>query len=92
MYLGYEIRLDITFIVRQFSHHNSDPQVEHFCITKQVLRYLKRTSIISIIWGRDLIGYQNRNKPLRVIDYVNNSYAREINDQRSITKYNIFFR
>lgn len=39
VYLSCETRLDIAFIGRQLSRHNSDFRTGHLCITKQVLRF-----------------------------------------------------
>ena len=49
MYLACETRLDIAFVVRQLSCHNSDTRIGHICIAKQKLLYLKGTSTLGII-------------------------------------------
>ena len=48
MYLSYGTRPDITFVIEQLSRHNSDSRAGHLYITKQVLRYLKETIMLSI--------------------------------------------
>ena len=49
MYLACGTRSDIAFVVGQLSHHNTNPHIKHICIVKQVLQYLKGTSIMGII-------------------------------------------
>lgn len=49
IYLPYEIRSDIAFMVGQLSYYNSDPQTSHIYITKQTLQYLKKTRTLGII-------------------------------------------
>lgn len=49
IYLPYEIRSDIAFMVGQLSYYNSDPQTGHIYITKQTLQYLKKTRTLGII-------------------------------------------
>ena len=48
IYLSYKSCLNIVFVVEQLSYHNSNLQVCHLCIVKQVLPYLKRTIMLGI--------------------------------------------
>ena len=48
MYLSYGTYPDIAFVVGQLSRHNTDPQIGHLRIAKQVLRYLKGTITLGI--------------------------------------------
>ena len=48
MYLSCGTRPNIAFVVGQLSWHNSDPQMGHLRIAKQVLHYLKRTITLGI--------------------------------------------
>ena len=57
MYLVYETRPDIVFVISQLNRHNSDHQVGHLHITKQVLKYLKRTITLDIKWGYDFTNH-----------------------------------
>lgn len=41
IYLVYKTWSNIAFIIKQLSKYNSDSQVKHFYIAKQVLQYLK---------------------------------------------------
>ena len=48
IYLTYGTYPNIIFMVKQLSYHNSDLQIRHLCIAKQVLRYLKKTITLGI--------------------------------------------
>ena len=53
MYLSCGTRSNIAFVVGQLSCHNSDPQMRHLHIAKQVLRYLKGTIMLGIVGYAD---------------------------------------
>lgn len=94
MYLVCGTRPNIAFVIGQFSHHNSDPRIDYICIAKQTLRYLKRTCIFGIIWGRNFIGHRDEKGkygPYGVVSYADSSYVEDINNQKSINRYCIFF-
>lgn len=57
IYLSYKTCLDITFVIRQLSRHILDLLASHFCITKQVLRYLKEIITLNAKWERDLVSH-----------------------------------
>lgn len=48
IYLSCETRPDIAFVIGQLSCHNSDLRIEHLCIVKLVLHYLKKTITLDI--------------------------------------------
>lgn len=49
MYLACSTWPDISFVVGLLNQYNSDLKIGHFCIAKQVLRYLKETINLEII-------------------------------------------
>lgn len=53
IYLLYNIKPDIVFAVKQLSRHNVDPKKEHLQVAKQVVRYLKGTTTIGLIFGQE---------------------------------------
>ena len=53
MYLSCNTKPDISFIVGQLSRHNADPRKGHFRATKRVVRYLKRTIEMGLIFGQE---------------------------------------
>ena len=63
MYLSVSSRPDITFAVNNLAWFNSNPQKEHWTALKWVLRYLKGTTNIGILYKQDrsdkCIGYSD---------------------------------
>lgn len=93
MYLACGTRPDIAFVVGQLSGHNSDPRAGHTRIAKQTLQYLKGTSTLGIIWGRDPASHQDQEGkygPFGIVGYADSSYAGGIEDRKSITGYCFF--
>ena len=54
MYLLYNIRPDISFIVGQLIKYNADPQIRHIKAAKKVVRYLKSIMHIGLIYDGHL--------------------------------------
>lgn len=93
MYLACETRPDIVFVVGQLSRHNLDPQVGHLCITKQVIKYLRKTITLGIIQGNDLVGHrQKKYGLLGIVSYANSNYAGDRKDKKSIIGYCFSFK
>lgn len=91
MYLACGTRPDIAFVVGQLSRHNSDPRSGHIRIAKQVLRYLKGTSTMGIVWGKDPASHRESDYgPFGIVGYADSSYAGDIDDRKSITGYCFF--
>lgn len=93
IYLACETRPDIAFVVGQLSRHNSDPRVGHIRIAKQSVRYLKGTSTLGIIWGRNPAGHRDQEDKygsFEVVGYADSSYAEDVNDRKFITGYCFF--
>ena len=93
MYLACGTRPDIAFVVGQLSRHNSDPRIGHMRIAKQTLRYLKGTSTLGIVWGKDPAGHRNQEDKygsFGVVGYADSSYAGDIDNRKSITGYCFF--
>lgn len=74
MYLACRTQPDIAFVVGQLSWHNSDLPAGQLRIAKQVLRYLKGTIILGIIWGNNPAGHRQK----------------DVEDRKSITRYCFF--
>ncbi len=51
MYLSCGTRPDIAFAVGQLSKHNSDPRAGHMKAAKKVVRYLKGTMHLGLVYG-----------------------------------------
>lgn len=54
MYLVCGTRPDIAFVVGQLSKHNADPRKGHLQAAKRVVRYLKGTMEMGLIFGQEL--------------------------------------
>ncbi len=75
MYLAYSTRPNIAFIVSQLSKYNADPRKGHLWVAKRVVRYLKETIEMGLVFERvsangwlfqdlpsyDLIAYTDSN-------------------------------
>lgn len=54
---------------------------------------MKGTSTLDIIWKKNSVGHKDEESkygPYRVVGYVDSSYIRDIDDQKSITRYCFF--
>ena len=93
MYLSCGTRPNIVFVIRELSRHNANPQIGHLRIAKQVLRYLKGTITLNIEWRNNPIGHRLRGKyeELEVVGYADCSYANDLEERKSITRYCFFF-
>lgn len=80
-------------MIRKFISHNLDLCVGHLHIAKQVLRYLKGTITLGIKRSNDPVNHWSgrRYGVIRVMGYVNNSYAGNLENKKSITGYCFFF-
>ena len=92
IYLSCGTRPDIVFVVRQLSCHNSDLHKEYLHIAKQVLRYLNGTITLGIEWENNLAGYRlgEKYRELGMVRYADSSYAGNLEDRKSITRYCFF--
>ena len=65
MYLTVSTRPDIAFAVYNLARFNSKPQKEHWTALKRILRYLKGTTNIGILYNQDgsdkCVGYSDAN-------------------------------
>jgi len=59
MYIAVGTRPDLAFTVSVSNKFNSKPTMDHFLATKRVLRYLKETVGMGLVYGSvdNLIGY-----------------------------------
>lgn len=51
IYLAYETRPDIVFVIGQLNRYNADPRKGHLRAVKKVVRYLKRIMQMGLIFG-----------------------------------------
>jgi len=77
MYIAIGTRPDIAFAISVLSKFNSKPMMDHFLATKRVLRYLKETVGMALVYGTvdNLIGYRD------------SYFAGDLNDRKSTSGY-----
>ena len=81
MDLSYEIRPDIAFIIGQLRRHNADPKKRLFQVAKRLVRYLKGTTNISLIFGRELVDQLPRDPPpYSLLEYIDSNFAEDPED------------
>ena len=79
MYLAVSTRPDIAFAVNNLARFNSKPQKEHWTALKRVLRYLKGTTNIGILYKQDGAD--------KCLGYSDADWAGDTSDRRSIPGY-----
>ena len=92
MYLACGTRPDIAFAVGQLSKHNADPRKGHLRAAKRVVRYLKGTMEMGMIFGRESTNRQPRDPPPYGLEgYADSNFAGDPEDRKSLMGY-CFFR
>ena len=81
MYLAVSTRPDIAFAVNNLAQFNSKPQKEHWTALKRILRYLKGTTNICILYKRDACG------PDKCVGYSDADWAGDTSDRKSTSCY-----
>lgn len=81
IYLAYGTRPDIIFAVRQLSKHNADPRKRHLQVAKRVVRYLKRTVDMGLVFGQKTANCLLREpSPYGLIGYADSNFAKNPKD------------
>ena len=78
LYLSTRTRPDIAFAVGSFARFNSQPSNEHWSAVKRIMRYLKGTIHLGLVYddeGDDLVGYSDAD------------WAGDCNDRKSTSGY-----
>lgn len=80
-YLSYCTRPDIVFEIKQLSRHNMDLRKKHLGAAKQVVRYLKGTAKMGLIFGHQSIEQLPRDLPFyRLVSSADSNFTREPGD------------
>lgn len=88
MYLIYGTRLDIAFVVGQFSKHNADPRKGYLQVAKRVVRYLKGTMDMGLIFSQEIANCLPRKPPsYSLVDYADSNCAGDLEDRKSVMGY-----
>ena len=83
MYLAVSTRLDIAFSVNNLARFNSNPQKEYWTALKQILKYLKGTTNIGILYKQD--GSD------KCVGYSDTDWAGDPSDRKSTSGYIFMF-
>ena len=91
MYLSCGKRPDIAFVVGQLSRHNADPKKGHLWAAKRVVRHLKGTMEMGLIFSRESAERLPRDPlPYGLIGYADNNFAGDPEDWKSVMGYRFF--
>ena len=72
-------RLDVCLAISLARRYQSNPGVDHWTTVKNILKYLKRTKVMFLIYGG--------NKELVINGYVDASFDTDPDDSKSQTGY-----
>ena len=86
MYLACGTRPDIAFAVGQLSKHNADPRKGHLKAAKRVVRYLKGTMQMGLMFGRT----PTNPPPYGLTGYADSNFAGDPADRKSVMGYCFF--
>ncbi|GKA40987.1 retrovirus-related pol polyprotein from transposon TNT 1-94 [Tanacetum coccineum] len=81
MYLMVCTRPDIAYAVSIVSRYLANPSKNHWEAVKWILKYLKGTADVGLVYGRD------QGKHVNVDGFVDADYAKDPDKGRSITEY-----
>jgi len=75
------MRPDLSQVVSMISRHMHDPDKNHWEAVKWILRYIKGTVDVGLVFEKDIMGKQE------CIGYVDSDYAGDLDMHRSTTGY-----
>lgn len=91
MYLACGTRPDIAFVVGRLSKHNADPRKGHLRAAKRVVRYLKGTIHLELVYGQRPDGSSPTvPAPYGLIGYGDSNFAGDPEDRKSVMGYCFF--
>lgn len=91
MYFLYGTRPDILFVVEQLSKYNTNLRKRYLQATKRVVRYLKRTIKMGLIFGQKSAKQLPRDpSSYGLVVYVDSNFAGDPEDQKSVIGYCFF--
>lgn len=91
IYLRYDTRPDIAFVVGQLNRHNANPRKSYLWVAKRVVKYLKGIIKMGLIFSwesielpfRDLLSY-------KLIGYVDSNFVGDSEYWKSVMSYYFF--
>lgn len=83
IYLLYNIRSNIVFIIGHLSKQNTNLKVNFLKVVKQVLKYFKRTIYVEITYKAGKL----KAFLYKSIKYANSNYIQDLKDCKSVIEY-----
>ncbi|TFY81825.1 hypothetical protein EWM64_g2185, partial [Hericium alpestre] len=83
MYAAMATRPDLSYAVQRLSQFMSNPGIAHYAAAKRVLRYVKGTLDLALVYGGD-------DGPWVPIGYADADHANDLDSRRSISGYAFF--
>lgn len=91
MYLACGTRSDIAFVVGRLSKHNADPRKGHLRAAKRIVRYLKGTIHLELVYGQRPDGSSSTlPAPYGLVGYGDSNFAGDPEDRKSVMGYCFF--
>ena len=90
-YAAMSTRPDIGYITQYLSQSNKNPLQCDWNAAKRVLRYLKGTKDLGIVFRRDLNVMHSKHNPVMPWGYCNANYAEDSCNQKSTSGYTCMF-
>ncbi len=91
IYLACDTCPNIAFVVRQLSKHNADPRKGHLQVAKRVVRYLKGTIEMGLIFGQETANCHLREAPpYGLIGYADSNFAGDLENRKLVMGYSFF--
>ena len=77
MWLAWCSRFDIAFVIARLSQYSSDPHQGYTKGVKHLLRYLRKTSELTLTYKGDPNGEKREFGGIKLVRYTDNNYAPE---------------
>lgn len=91
IYFACRTRSDIAFVVGRLSKYNTNPRKDHLKVAKRVIRYLKRTMHLELVYGQYPDGSSPiSSAPYGLIGYGDSNFAGDPEDRKSVIRYCFF--
>ena len=85
MYLACGTRPDIAFAVGRLSRHNAEPRQSHLRAAKRVVRYLKGTMQLGLVYSQQPDGSSASDpSPYGLVGYGDSNFAGDPEDKKSV--------
>ena len=91
IYLACGTRPDIAFAIGRLGKHNTDPRKGHLRAAKRIVRYLKGTMYLELVYGQRPDGSSPTSPaPYGLVGYGDSNFAGDQEDRKSVMGYCFF--